>query len=139
MLDKSLNGDAANKNAGIRTVVLDGPEERKRWNLFVARSVHGHFMQTWEWGDFKCRMGWKSSCVAVEQDGRIGCLSSGRGAERLPRIHHRQTNPATFLRIQPSVQLLQAGFRTILEKAGLFTTAGQEGYPRRLSQRHAVP
>ena len=50
----------------------------------------------------------------VEQDGGIRCVASGRGPKRLPHIHYRQTNPATFLGTQPSVELIHAGFRTVL-------------------------
>jgi lipid II:glycine glycyltransferase (peptidoglycan interpeptide bridge formation enzyme) len=58
-------------SSGIRIIELNRPAEREQWNLFVARSAFGHFMQTCEWGDFKCRMGWTSSRIGVEQDGRL--------------------------------------------------------------------
>jgi len=52
-------------HTGIR-IVTPG---RTEWNAFVASSDYGHFMQTWEWGEFKSRIGWKPVRIAVEADG----------------------------------------------------------------------
>ena len=50
----------------------------------------------------------------VEQDGGIGSVPGGRVPERFPHVHHRQANPTAFLWPQPAIELLHAGFRTVL-------------------------
>lgn len=50
----------------------------------------------------------------VEQDGGLGRSFGGGIVERLPHIHDRQTDAACLLLAQPVVELVHAGFRTIL-------------------------
>lgn len=47
------------------------PQDKCRYNSFVAACRHGSFLQTWEWGDLKARTGWQPYRLAVEQDGEI--------------------------------------------------------------------
>ncbi len=46
-------------------------ERRDEWNEFVLREPMFALMQSWEWGEFKEKLGWKASRVAVEARGRI--------------------------------------------------------------------
>lgn len=48
--------------------------ERERWNAFVARDSHFALLQSWEWGDFKEKLGWTAFRVAVEIN---GCMEAG--------------------------------------------------------------
>jgi hypothetical protein len=50
----------------------------------------------------------------VVQDGGLGRSFDGCIVERLPHVHDRQTDAARFLLAQPVVELVHAGFRTIL-------------------------
>lgn len=44
---------------------------RAEWNAFVGPEMRGHFFQSWEWGDFKRRSGWRPIRLAVRNNGRI--------------------------------------------------------------------
>lgn len=43
----------------------------ERWNSFVAQWPNFSLMQSYEWGTFKERMGWKAIRLAVEQNGQL--------------------------------------------------------------------
>lgn len=43
------------------------PEERQRWNHFVASSPHGHISQSFEWGLFRAGEGWRPHWIALEE------------------------------------------------------------------------
>lgn len=51
-------------------VRLAAKDDAKRWDEFVAVSVHGSFMQTWAWGEF---------LAATRQDIWRGLIEDGRG------------------------------------------------------------
>jgi peptidoglycan pentaglycine glycine transferase (the first glycine) len=44
---------------------------REEWNAFVAQELSFALLQSWEWGEFKEKLGWKAFRIAVEQQGRI--------------------------------------------------------------------
>ncbi|TEU11844.1 MAG: peptidoglycan bridge formation glycyltransferase FemA/FemB family protein [Anaerolineales bacterium] len=48
--------------------------DSEAWNSFVAASLTGHLLQSWQWGQLKAAFGWQAVCVGVE-DG--GCLVAG--------------------------------------------------------------
>ncbi|MCL2816894.1 MAG: aminoacyltransferase [Clostridiales bacterium] len=50
---------------------LIGPEEKERFNAFLARSPKGHVLQTWEWGELKSGSGWQPLRLLVEDEGVI--------------------------------------------------------------------
>jgi peptidoglycan pentaglycine glycine transferase (the first glycine) len=39
--------------------------QRDRWNTYVAASPSGHVLQSWEWGEFKQRSGWRAIRIAL--------------------------------------------------------------------------
>jgi len=45
-------------------------EDRERWNAFLLEKG-GHLLQSYEWGEFKSRFGWRASRVALEEGGQI--------------------------------------------------------------------
>jgi peptidoglycan pentaglycine glycine transferase (the first glycine) len=45
--------------------------QREQWNHFVAQSPHFALMQSYEWGEFKERLGWRAIRLAVKQRGQI--------------------------------------------------------------------
>jgi len=44
---------------------------RKEWNSFAAQEPYFALLQTWEWGEFKERLGWKVYRIAIREQGRI--------------------------------------------------------------------
>lgn len=46
-------------------------KERNEWNAFVARESSFALFQSWEWGEFKKRLGWKAYRIAVKDAGQI--------------------------------------------------------------------
>ncbi len=52
-------------------VALLTADRRDEWNAFVAQESSFALLQSWEWGEFKEKLGWKAFRVAVEQNGRI--------------------------------------------------------------------
>lgn len=101
------------------------------WNGFVRAQQAPGVLQSWEWGEFKQKMGWKSFCVAVREYGRIiagaqllikpvppgltsvaylprGPLGCWQDAHVFPQliaaIHDLATrNHAVFLKIEPGM------------------------------------
>lgn len=45
-------------------------EDQERWNAFLLEKG-GHLLQSYEWGEFKSRLGWRASRVALEEGGKI--------------------------------------------------------------------
>ena len=45
-------------------------EDRRPWNAFLLQKG-GHLLQSYEWGEFKSRFGWRASRVALEEGGQI--------------------------------------------------------------------
>lgn len=60
----------ADNPAGFQVEELQAPQ-RAEWNAFVGQEMHGHFFQSWEWGDLKQKLGWRPVRLAVRQAGRI--------------------------------------------------------------------
>jgi peptidoglycan pentaglycine glycine transferase (the first glycine) len=46
-------------------------DRREEWNAFVAQEPSFALLQSWEWGEFKEKLGWTALRVAAEQQGRI--------------------------------------------------------------------
>lgn len=46
-------------------------EDREKWNAFVNKAPSFGLLQSWEWGEFKQKMGWLVHRIAVEKDGEI--------------------------------------------------------------------
>ena len=54
----------------METALL-GDSDRKTWNLFVSAQPSGHILQSWEWGEFKARGGWRPIRLALKDGARI--------------------------------------------------------------------
>lgn len=46
-------------------------DRRQEWNAFVAQMSSFALLQSWEWGEFKEKLGWKPFRIAVEEQKRI--------------------------------------------------------------------
>ncbi len=46
-------------------------ERREEWNSFVARERSFGLLQSWEWGEFKEKLGWKAFRITVEEEEQI--------------------------------------------------------------------
>jgi peptidoglycan pentaglycine glycine transferase (the first glycine) len=46
-------------------------DRREEWNAFIAQEPSFALLQSWEWGEFKEKLGWTAFRVAAEQQGRI--------------------------------------------------------------------
>lgn len=46
-------------------------DRRQEWNAFVASEPSFSLLQSWEWGDFKERLGWKAFRIAAEEQGQL--------------------------------------------------------------------
>ena len=56
-------------------LVAFGPEDRERWNAFVADHQDGHFFQSWEWGELQVALGASPMRIAaVEGDRMVGAM-----------------------------------------------------------------
>jgi peptidoglycan pentaglycine glycine transferase (the first glycine) len=44
--------------------------EKDYFNKFIASSVKGHVLQTWEWGELKAKTGWQPLRLMVEEEGQ---------------------------------------------------------------------
>jgi len=102
---------------------------REEWNVFAAQQPSFGLLQSWEWGEFKERLGWKPFRIAVKQNGALvaaaqilvkssvqglpafayiprGPIGNWLDAEvagaLLPEIHRlASSHRAAFLRIEP--------------------------------------
>jgi peptidoglycan pentaglycine glycine transferase (the first glycine) len=54
----------------MRIVHIDN-NRKEEWNAFVSRKPFFGLLQSWEWGEFKQRLGWKVCRIAVEKQGRL--------------------------------------------------------------------
>ena len=61
--------------------------ERQRWNKFVANSLYGSILQSYEWGEFKSFFGWKPIRLVLEENGKIAAGISILKRE-IPFIRH---------------------------------------------------
>jgi lipid II:glycine glycyltransferase (peptidoglycan interpeptide bridge formation enzyme) len=52
-------------------VIHISADRREEWNAFVAQEPSFALLQSWEWGDFKERLGWRAFRIAAEKQGRI--------------------------------------------------------------------
>jgi peptidoglycan pentaglycine glycine transferase (the first glycine) len=46
-------------------------DRREEWNAFVVQEPSFALLQSWEWGEFKEKLGWKAFRIAVEEQGQI--------------------------------------------------------------------
>jgi lipid II:glycine glycyltransferase (peptidoglycan interpeptide bridge formation enzyme) len=118
---------------------------RGEWNAFAARQPSFGLLQSWEWGEFKERLGWKPLRIAVKQNGDLvagaqilvkssvpglpGVAYIPRGpigkwldteiADRfLPELHQlASSHRAAFLRIEPPLSS-EPGFDETLRRHG---------------------
>jgi lipid II:glycine glycyltransferase (peptidoglycan interpeptide bridge formation enzyme) len=44
--------------------------DRSTWDAALASLPEPHVLQTWDWGDFKCRWGWQPTRLLLEREGR---------------------------------------------------------------------
>lgn len=56
-------------------LVAIGPEDRDRWNAFVAAHEEGHFFQSWEWGELQVGLGASPVRIAaLDGDRLVGAM-----------------------------------------------------------------
>ena len=121
-------------------------KEKDSLNKFLAFHCKGHFLQLWEWGEVKKRMGWEPLPLVLEQDGEIQasllilkrklplpmlkkCIFySPRGpvidtdSEELCQAlfagasRVAKEHGAIFLKIDPDVEVVNERFKNILQK-----------------------
>ena len=129
---------------------------REEWNAFAARQPSFGLLQSWEWGEFKERLGWKPLRIAVRQNGELvagaqvlvkssaaglpGFAYIPRGpigkwldteiVDRfLPALHDEaSSHGAAFLRIEPPL-LNEPGFDDTLRRQG-FRSSRHLNQPR---------
>jgi peptidoglycan pentaglycine glycine transferase (the first glycine) len=53
------------------TIVSLTESRREAWNTFVAQEPFFAIIQSWEWGEFKERLGWRVVRLAIEEQGQI--------------------------------------------------------------------
>jgi peptidoglycan pentaglycine glycine transferase (the first glycine) len=110
-------------------VIYLANNRRDEWDAFLAKEPSFALLQSWGWGDFKEKSGWKAFRVAVEEQGRIVAgaqilikplLSTLASVAYIPRgpfgnwlnedmatillseLHHiAQLHRAIFLKIEP--------------------------------------
>ncbi len=46
-------------------------KDQEKWDLFVAQTPSFGLFQSWQWGEFKQKMGWLAYRIAVEEQGEI--------------------------------------------------------------------
>lgn len=72
------------------TVRRAAPDDRQAWDAFVRRSPTGSFLQSWAWGTFQERAGFRISRLLVASDGAPGDIrAAGLFVERpMPFARH---------------------------------------------------
>ncbi|MCU0561205.1 MAG: peptidoglycan bridge formation glycyltransferase FemA/FemB family protein [Desulfobacterales bacterium] len=68
----------------MRALIV-GPEDRGRWNDFVAGPGRGHVMQAYEWGEVMRRQGWEPVRIAALQ-GEAFCGAMALYLRRIPVV-----------------------------------------------------
>jgi lipid II:glycine glycyltransferase (peptidoglycan interpeptide bridge formation enzyme) len=129
---------------------------REEWDRFAARQPSFGLLQSWEWGEFKERLGWKPVRVGVRRDGELvagaqilvkssvpglpgfgyvprGPIGDWLGAEiaasLLPELHRvASVHGAAFVRIEPPL-LNEPGYDQALRRYG-FRPRAQSNQPR---------
>jgi lipid II:glycine glycyltransferase (peptidoglycan interpeptide bridge formation enzyme) len=56
------------------------------WHNFVLSQPYAHLLQTWEWGEFKARFGWKPVRLALIDETRVGAPMRAGGQILLRRL-----------------------------------------------------
>ncbi len=59
--------------------------ERNHWNEVTAKLPGSHVLQSFEWGEFKARYGWKPTCLLFEEGGQVRAAASVL-CRQLPRL-----------------------------------------------------
>lgn len=59
------------ENKAVMNVEEIHESQQAEWNAFIGSEMHGHFFQSWEWGDLKQKSGWRPIRLAVRKNGRI--------------------------------------------------------------------
>jgi lipid II:glycine glycyltransferase (peptidoglycan interpeptide bridge formation enzyme) len=59
--------------------------DRSRWNEAVAQLPHSHVLQSFEWGEFKAKYGWKPSRLLFEEGSQVRAAASVL-CRQLPRF-----------------------------------------------------
>lgn len=65
--------------------LIVGPEDRDRWNAFVAGPGRGHVMQAYEWGEVMRRRGWEPVRIAAVR-GKAFCGAMALYLRRIPLL-----------------------------------------------------
>lgn len=123
-----------------------GPEEKERYNEFVAASPHGHIIQSWQWGEFKRSQGTPSIRYGVFEGEKLlataqltlhqlpksklkiaylpkgPVISSGveRALPHLAKIWKElaEKENLIFLKAEPKVEVGTVGWETALANSG---------------------
>lgn len=134
------------------------PQERGRYNNFVAAHPKGHFLQSWEWGEVKSFTDWHPLPLVLEEDGQIvasllllkrclplpgvnrSILYSPRGpvcdahnGELLGALFAAarkvaRDEGAIFLKIDPDVKVEDTAFIHCLQANGFNRSTSSEGF-----------
>ena len=54
-------------------------DDRDTWNSWVGEQPVGDILQSYDWGEFKSSLGWKTLRLAVLDKSKNGCSQNGRG------------------------------------------------------------
>ncbi len=57
-------------------IVIREVADGSLWNEAVARSSWSHVLQSFEWGEFKARYGWRPTRLLFEEDGQVRAVAS---------------------------------------------------------------
>jgi len=121
------------------------PDCRDEWNALAAKEPGFSLLQSWEWGDFKEKLGWKAFRIGLVEDNRlmagaqllirpllggllsiaylprgpIGCWREEASASRLFREIHEvdRAHHAAFLKVEPPL-LHDPTFEAFMLKSG---------------------
>jgi peptidoglycan pentaglycine glycine transferase (the first glycine) len=130
--------------------------DKGEWNAFAAQEPHFGLLQSWEWGEFKEKLGWRPFRVAVKKKGRIVAgaqmliksliprlasvayvprgpigdwLDTGIADRLLAELHVlARGHRAVFLKIEPPL-LDEPAFHQMLEQNG-FRISSHTNQPR---------